>query len=511
MGKWLINRMKKLKKIYRYTFIFTFVLGFLVHAYKFLNTLPNHDSLYNFYDSQNTIESGRWLLSGACGITSYFDLPWIIGIVSIFLLAVVATIMVSIFEIKNPVVACITGGLIISFPSITETLFFEFTADGYFIAMLMAVLVVKLLPIYNKKKSHVFFAMILVCCTCGIYQSYVSFAIILSLIYLAWYLLKKECEMKEIRYWILSQLVVYIGGMVLFLVVWKILLRVQHLKIGTNQGVGNMGVSISTIVLAIPTSIKNFIRFFLEWNTREYGWTLYGALNVIFLMIFLATILRAIICSEIYKRRWNFLFFIVAIICIPFVASMWCFVTPDISYRPMMLGGLVCIYIFVAIISDSYLRSKTSSVVGILLSVIIFNNAISANIGYFYMNQCYEKSYAIGSEMIGRIHLMDVDTSKYPLVVIGNILPDVMIDELNYGNRIPMLGQLIETNFMFDEEHTVLFLKNVFDNSIHRASKNVRQQISSNPEVLTMGNWPASNSIAIIKDVIVIKLQDERE
>ena len=34
----------------------------------------------------------------------------------------------------------IIDGLLVAFPSITETFFFEFTADGYFLAMLLATL-----------------------------------------------------------------------------------------------------------------------------------------------------------------------------------------------------------------------------------------------------------------------------------------------------------------------------------------------------------------------------------
>ena len=75
----LKNKVPKRQKI---AFIGTFLISLLIHLYKFTNTLPNHDSLYNYYSDQNMLASGRWALSFACGISSYFDLPWVIGIFS---------------------------------------------------------------------------------------------------------------------------------------------------------------------------------------------------------------------------------------------------------------------------------------------------------------------------------------------------------------------------------------------------------------------------------------------
>ena len=66
---------EKIKNTWKIAFYSAFFIGLLVHIYKFTNLLPNHDSLYNFYSSQNMVASGRWFLSIACSLGSYFDLP----------------------------------------------------------------------------------------------------------------------------------------------------------------------------------------------------------------------------------------------------------------------------------------------------------------------------------------------------------------------------------------------------------------------------------------------------
>lgn len=85
MGEGLIRFYHtKIKREWKMAFAVAFFCGLLIHIYKFTNTLPGHDSLFNVYSSQNMVKSGRWFLAIACGFSSYFDLPWIDGLFSLF-------------------------------------------------------------------------------------------------------------------------------------------------------------------------------------------------------------------------------------------------------------------------------------------------------------------------------------------------------------------------------------------------------------------------------------------
>ena len=69
-NKWFACYQSKVKKEWKTAFKATFLIGLLIHAYKFVNTLPSHDSLYNVYSSQNMAKLGRCFLSVACGFSS---------------------------------------------------------------------------------------------------------------------------------------------------------------------------------------------------------------------------------------------------------------------------------------------------------------------------------------------------------------------------------------------------------------------------------------------------------
>ena len=265
-------------------FTTTLIFGLFVHAYKFLNTLPNHDSLYNTYSNQNAIMSGRWFLCPACALTSFFDLPWVIGVSALILIACSVAMIVWIFQVKNPFAIIIISGVIVSHPSVTETLFFEFTADGYFLAMFLSTIAIGITRIETVTAKRLAIGCILLALSCGIYQAYVSFAMALAICYFVWQIFCCNTSVKKAIYWCLSQIAMYIVALAIYYITWKILLHFEQLQPNMNQGINNIGIRTDTILSALPASIKNFAYMFVEWNIFEYGMNLYGFLGIAFLV-----------------------------------------------------------------------------------------------------------------------------------------------------------------------------------------------------------------------------------
>ena len=497
---------EKVRKEHKTAFLSAMILGLVCHIYKFVNYVPNHDSLYNFYSDQNVVGSGRWLLSIACGFSSYHDLPWLNGLLSLIFISLTSVVLVEIFKVKNPILITLISGLLVCSPSITETMFFGFTADGYMLAMLLSALSVYFSGIEDKKLSHSVIACLLICCACGIYQIYVSFSLILLLLMCMWNLLTTDRDPKEYRSWILRQVIVYAAAMALFYAIWKLCLAVENVKVNSYQGIDKMGVSLKTVLLAIPSSVRSFVMYFVEWNVAEHGWTLYGVLNVIFLLLAATVLVCGIVKTKLYKKAWKMILFAVCIAAIPFAACIWNFVSPDVGYRPMMLTGLALLYIFAAVASEKFLPEKAGSAAALLLAVIVFNNVVVSNICYNYMAHAYDRSYAMGAEIMARVHSLDTDSRE--IAVIGNMRVEYsMLTE--ESNKIHMLAQCFESNLLLDQEHVALFISNKLDDSYDFADKEKQEKIGSDAAVKNMGCWPAVDSVQVIDDTIVIKLDNE--
>ena len=184
MGENLLSFYRtRIKKEYKIAFWSAFLAVLIIHLYKFVNTLPNHDSVYNYYSDQNVLGSGRWALSVACGISSYYDLPWVIGILSSVFIGFTAAVITALFKLKNLVLIALCGAIVAASPSTTETFFFLFTADGYMIAMFLASLGVYWSRIEETRISRHILSIVCIRISCGIYQAYVSFALVLALCY----------------------------------------------------------------------------------------------------------------------------------------------------------------------------------------------------------------------------------------------------------------------------------------------------------------------------------------
>ena len=107
------------------------LIGLLTHFPVLINRFPNSDSMANFYFDQNMITSGRWFLTVACGISSYYDLGWLIGVLSIVYIAVAAVFVCEFFEIRSLVNRGLIAALLVTFPAICATFSYMYTMDGY--------------------------------------------------------------------------------------------------------------------------------------------------------------------------------------------------------------------------------------------------------------------------------------------------------------------------------------------------------------------------------------------
>ena len=128
----------KIKTTWRIAFVSALVLGLLIHLPVMLSDIPNHDGLSSMYFDQNMITSGRWFLIVACGFSSYFTIPWVIGLIGLIWLALTAAVLTEVLELTDPVTITVVSGLLVSFPALASTFAYVFTMDGYMLALFLA-------------------------------------------------------------------------------------------------------------------------------------------------------------------------------------------------------------------------------------------------------------------------------------------------------------------------------------------------------------------------------------
>lgn len=518
MGLELLDFFKsKVKKEYKIAFFTTFIITLLVHLYKFTNTLPNNDSIMNYYSNQNVLASGRWALSFACGLSSYYDLPWIIGLFSCLFISLTVIVVVALFKIKNPILITLIGALVGSSPATTETFFFLFTADGYMISMLLASLAVYFSRIDEKRNLFFIASILCICVSCGIYQAYLSFSLILSVCYFIDILLQNKHTKKECIRWIFKQIIIYSISLLSYYIIWKSMMYLTGTIPNDYQGISRVGsLNLKALYVGLKSSIKTFVYFFVQNNVLDGRINAYTIFNIIFIIMIVIIMIVSIRQEKLYLRKWASILFALCLISIIPFSCIWCFTSNGVVYRAMMLQSMIILYIYTAILYERYAKINIKNLVCAFFIAIVINNSLIANINYFYLNLCYENTYAEGLEIVMRIHQLQDEYKMQNIAVFGERtdkikfeMKDIITNNYVSAEKDFVYGKSIYRSLLTEKEKISNFLEVNYGLKLEPADKTTINQISKSEEFNKMKYWPSKDSMKVIEGTLVIKFNDE--
>lgn len=258
--------------------------------------------------------------------------------------------------------------------------------------------------------------------------------------------------------------------------------------------------------------------YFLQWDVLSHGFSLYSVLNILFLVAMVIGLLISCVKSGLWKRRLGMVLLVLCLVAIMPFAGIWHFTSDSVGYRAMMLQSLTLLFVLTAVIYERWAKPFSKNALCLFLLLIVFNNALMANISYFYMNQCYERTYAEGVEMMVEIHNLQDTYDFDKIAVVGNRIYEVQYENIDpetghmqISGRIHILSSLLETSLLYDSEHTTKYLKATFGLDLEPVDLAQRDAFLDTEEVASMGCWPAGDSIAVIDDTLVLKLSDRKE
>ena len=298
----------KIKTAWRIAFVSALVLGLLIHLPVMLSDIPNHDGLSSMYFDQNMITSGRWFLMVACGFSSYFTIPWVIGLIGMLWLSLSSVVLTETMELEDPLTIIGVSGLLVSFPALASTFAYVFTMDGYMMALFLAVLSV----LFTKKyKKGWILGGVCLAFSMGIYQAYLPFAILLC-VYVILLFFMEEHGVKEKVQYALRYLGMGIAGAVLYYVILQILLKLQGKVLDTYQGINSMeqGGSGQGLFTILKGMYYDFLAFTVHGDVLVNNIFSFAACAVLILSVVFLLVRR------MFQRKWwkNPAFFVIIIL-----------------------------------------------------------------------------------------------------------------------------------------------------------------------------------------------------
>ena len=499
-----------MKKEWKTAFWATFIMGLLVHMPMMLRDIPNHDGLDSIYFDQNMITSGRWFLTVACGISSYFTLPWLIGLLALLYLALTSAALVEFLEVKKTSAIILISGLLVSFPAIASTFSYVFTMDGYMMALLFAVLSVVL-----TKKYRFGFAAGAVClaCSMGIYQAYLPFAVLLC-IYGVLMIAMDKGSLKEKIVKSLRYLYMGIAGVAGYYIILQILLRVQGKELASYQGINGLENVERTGLLEILIKMyKDFVAFSLKGNVLFNNiFSLAAVCGLIVLVIVAAVVL--ILRNGWWKSPWLYVLLVLLAVGLPISTNIILLVSPDVTYHVLMRYQWVLYPILIIGFCTKYGSDNKWDVwkewcILLTAGVLIWNFAVTDNIAYSNLQKKYEKTYAYCVRLLDRIEQTEGYYQGIPIAMIGVVgeesYPVTDVSQKVTSGLLGLNGDML----LYTGNNYELFMKHYLGATLNILPAESMEEIYFSQEYREMESFPAEDSIRIVDGIMYIKTENK--
>lgn len=502
------------KPSWKTAFISAAVIGIATHIYAMTNNLLTWDSMWNLYSDQDMLSSGRPFLTYLCGVSSYFNLPLVNGLLGILFLAVTAAVIAEIFHMESPVFIVLMSGMLVTFPTIVSTICYMYTFDGYMLAVLLSALA---FLVTDRQKYGWAAGAVLLMLSIGTYQAYLSFTIVLCILSLLLYLIEED-DMTVIWVKIKNDMLMGVLGYVLYVASVKIMQAVKQVELSGYSGTDRIDrLVIADIPRGIYEAYRNFASFAVSANVLTTNVFMTAAFyTIILLCVVLYT--AAFIKRGRWKRADRVVMAVLLVLLLPLGATIVCVMFPDTFVYLLLRMPWALLFIFGIVLTEQYAlqkavwKERTAAAcqwIGALSAfLMVFNFFLMSNIVYYNMNERYEKSYSLCLRIADRIEQTEEYHPWIKVAFIGGE-PDYNKYPTTEATLQALRGYYASrSDYVLDKTDSyVAFLKHYLNISLLEAADEEEYALSQSETVQNMGTFPAADSVRMVDDILVIKMR----
>ncbi len=504
----LMNLTEKLKKPTWISAIFAFIVGIAVHLFGLVNILHNHDNITRAWGYGDGISSGRWFLhfvgEAVNRIGGNINLPLVCGGIFIAFLAVSAALFVSVLEVKGRKSAAVIGAVFVTFPAVTSTMFYRYTAGYYGLAIFLAVLAVWVI---DKNKFGFIISGIFTALALGIYQAYLPLTVAMFVLVM----IKRVLDKDEIFLKHLLRGIRYCGSVVIGLVLYFVILHISLAAMGIEltgyQGIGTMGkLSLSQIPSLVITAFKSFVLMPLE---NYCSLSSIPAIKYSYILLGLVTVLTVIYVLIIKKKKITDIIMTVFLgVMFPIAVNLIVIMCPDgVIYTLMVYSFAVVLCTPLVLVETCPVGSirKFASVSGIALVLcLVMSYGYLANVNYSSMYYANRQTENYMNGFISQIRSTEGFSADKKWVLVGTQINDPLF--CDPWQSVDIFGGSAHTYGTINGYSRNWWIEAYTGITPPWADGETTEKIMSDPAVEAMPTWPDSGSIQIIDDVVVIKI-----
>lgn len=521
--KWVQEKVIKKVNIYqRYTLLSALLTGIAAHGFMLFQKISYRDDLYFYFGVGDTFSSGRWGLGILKAVNEglglgHYSMPLWNGLLSIVLLALCAMLIVGIFQIQNKIYAVLIGAYMVSFPVVTSTFAYMFTAPYYFFAALCMVLAVW----FTKRYQKGFFCGIsLITFGMGIYQAYfgVATAVFVML------LLKEfaECTFAENFRCAVKYFLTLVGGITGYFLMNKLCLSITNTVLSDYQGISGL----SNISMAeLLNALKKAYFIYPELLTEDFvGLTNGSLIRILYgICFFITAVLAVLLFRQIKGGISNKILYGMLLAVIPLSISVifvMAFSDETVTHTLMVYAFVfIAIYpmVLLQILRRLLLEGKERKLTEYLHGIICVTVAAMTifymrldHAAYLQANYQQENAIAYFTVLMSEIKGTEGYKDEYPVAFLGAIDGiDTSIAWTPEFQNITLQGYNMTTPGFMDYYANIEFMR-VHCGYTYTVPDNL-EEIAELEEVAAMPCYPDQGSIKVIDGVVVVKFSEYRE
>lgn len=504
-------------KVLKNSFIYTVIFGIIAHGYCFFNVFLSHDStIFIQNDILWQIKIGRFLHPIAYILRGNYFVPWLIGIISMFFVAITSYLIIKTLQIKSKSGIILTCAILITNSTITclnATYIHE--TDIYMASLFFAVFGIYLLR--NYKKGYIF-SIILFFISLGLYQSFLNVIIFLAMLLIYIDLLNGENFKKEIKLGTKYVLTILVS-LIMYYIGIKISTKIFNVSLydGYNglTAVGNYA-SIKNILKSIYITYLKVASFIIK--PLGYNSIIMLISNIIIIISCIYMNIKIVIKNKIKKKE--LLLLIILALLIPFGINIICFISQGVEHG-LMIYSFFLLYVFAIYIKEKYTEKfkikniynsiknyKTIITCGLItpmLILIIYNLCIYSNQTYYIKQNVYQNTLLTLNRIVYSIeNLGGYEIGKTKVVFIGDLNNSELAKPYDKYN---LRGIGTNSSFSVTYKGTYdFFINGIMHIKMNVCDENKTKEYIKNNDVSNIKPYPAKDSIKLIDDTVVVKL-----
>ena len=500
----------------------TFIWGIWTHGYGFLHDSFSKDSLSEFYGAAGgsawKIQLGRVIVPIYRQIfRTELTLPWMVGLLSLLWIGLAVYLTARIFKVQSKLSLVLIAGIFTANITVAATAAsYSHDYDCDMFAMLCSVCAVYC---WKDLRFGWLIGAVFVAISLGIYQSYISVAIVLVMFVCILALLDGELFLPVLGRGLKAVGMLLLGG-----VIYYILMRSVLAATGITLASGDTNSLDSALTLSVGEIIYLTYHAYADCVSRllnvvsPYPAALVRGITLV-LMIFCAGILVWGLCRR--KLGWLERLLCMGLIALIPLGMNLIYIPTHAIVHDLMVYAIWLFYLLVVLLGDWFaqchrnssetngedLRKQPRKLSMALLAVLLYGNMQTANVLYLKKDMEQDAYLSLMTRIVYRMETFDeYEPGVTPVVFVGEhtMLNDCIPGFEPYTGITGMDTAVVATT---GEDYRLRsYFQTVMNIPVVVPGGDVYNAMKTDPAVAAMPAYPEEGCIALLDGVLVVKL-----